>query len=134
MPSEVIHDTETITVWFDPGNMLVRHKIKKFIYGDDFWTGLAVGADKFVEKGCRKYLSDDENSSALRDEDVQWADEHWQSKMQAGGLKYWAIVTPTKIVGRLPFKRITERYRDLGVTVQMFDNADDAFAWLVAQQ
>jgi hypothetical protein len=105
MPNQVIHDTETITVWFDPDNMIVRHKIKKFIYGDDFRMGLTVGAD-----------------------------EHWQSKMQAGGLKYWAIVTPTKIVGRLPFKRITERYRDLGVTVQMFDNADDAFAWLVAQQ
>ena len=133
MSDQLVFETEHIKVWYDAEQKIVHHRIDAFVYGDEFRTALERGADLFLEKGCTKYLSDDRNSSALLEEDVRWADEHWEQRLVRGGFRFWAIVLPAKTVGRLPFKGIIERHKKAGVEVRTFDNFDEAFAWLVDQ-
>ena len=133
MNKQTVYEDDSISVWFYPDEKIVHHKIRKFVYGDSFRTALTKAADVFLESGCARYLSDDQSSSALREEDIAWADENWQPRMVSGGFRFWAMVMPSKVIGQIPIKPIIERYKSRGVTVQTFDNTDDAFTWLLAQ-
>ena len=48
----------------------------------------------------------------------------------AAGWKYWAIVMPDKIVGKMNMKRFIEDYSEKGLTIDIFSDPDEALAWL----
>ena len=39
---------------------------------------LTRGADVFIENKCTKWLSDDQENAALRKEDIEWGQSHWE--------------------------------------------------------
>ena len=133
MSRETIIDTDYATLWYHPESKIVHHKWKRFIYGEEFHNVLNKGVEIFKEHGATKWLSDDRENSAIPTEDVDWAKNDWFPRVFAAGWKYWALVMPEKVVGQLNMKRFVEPYSEMGLTVQVFKDPEEAQKWLEAQ-
>ena len=130
MSRTTILDTEYATLWFYPESKIVRHVFHKFIYGEEFRQVLERGLEIFKQHGAQKWLSDDRNNSALPTADLMWGLDEWSPRVFELGWKYWAIVMPDKVAGQMNMNRIMKRYIDQGLTIQVFENADEALTWL----
>jgi hypothetical protein len=133
MEGRLVLDTEKASVWIYEKEKIVHHKLKKFIFGDDFKQVLTTGADLFIEYGCKKWLSDDGDNSALRQEDLDWGIINWKQRMIPAGWKYWAIVMPVSTIGKMNMRPLIENYKKSGVTVEIFESPEEGFEWLVSQ-
>ncbi len=129
-----ILDNEFATLIVYPGKKIVHHKYKKFIFGDAFREVMTTGADAFIKYECIKWLSDDRENAALRQEDIKWGQKNWEKRILDVGWKYWALVMPKKTVGQITMKEIIDRNKELGVTVEIFNNPTQAMEWLEKQE
>ena len=133
MSPMTIIDNEYASLWFHPTNKIVHHQFHQFVHGAHFRQILERGAEVFEQNGSQKWLSDDRDNSALLQEDSQWAIDVWQPRVMNAGWKYWALVMPKKVVGKMNMKQFVEMYRDQGITVEVFEEADQALQWLERQ-
>jgi hypothetical protein len=130
MPRQTIIDTDYATLWYYPESKIVRHKWKKFIYGQEFRNVLNKGVDIFKQQGAQKWLSDDRENSALPKEDFEWGVNDWFPRVFGAGWKYWALVMPDKVAGQMNMERGVKTYIDRGLIVQVFEDPDEALKWL----
>lgn len=130
---EVLIDNDKATLKVYPEKGIVHHKIKDFIYGDDFRDLMMTGAEAMEEHDCTKWLSDDRGSSALRDEDEKWGQEVWEPRILEAGWEHWALVLPEKTIGKMNMEELSERYSELGVNVKTFTDSEEALEWLEEQ-
>jgi hypothetical protein len=130
MEKEIIIDNEYASLWFYPEHKIVHHKFHQFIHGDKFREVLMKGADLFEQKGCKKWLSDDRNNSALRAEDIEWGNQNWAPRVLNAGWKYWALMMPDKVLGKMNMRPLIDQYLEQGVKVEIFDDVDEALKWL----
>lgn len=128
-----VHDSEFATVIVHPEKKIVQHQFHKFVFGDAFRTALMAGRDAFIKHNCTKWLSDDRNNSALRQEDVEWGQKNWESELFKAGWKYWALVLPEKVIGQISMKKIIDHYTSMGLKVGTFSDPDSAMQWLEQQ-
>jgi hypothetical protein len=126
----MISDTEYATLWYYPEHKIVHHKWHKFIYGQEFRQVLEKGLEIFKQHHAQKWLSDDRANSALPADDSAWGVNDWFPRVFEAGWKYWAIVMPDKLVGQMNMKRFIDLYAEKGLTIQIFDDADEAMKWL----
>ena len=127
---KTILDNEFATVNVHPDKKILQHKFHKFIFGDAFREVLTKGVDAFEENHCTKWLSDDRNNSALKQEDLTWTQTIWEPRVLKAGWKYWALVMPDKTVGKMSMKGLVDHYAKVGVTVEIFDSPEKGMAWL----
>ena len=130
---ELLIDNDVASLWYYPDNKIIHHKLKKFIYGENFKNLLITGTEYFEKKGCKKWLSDDRNSSALRKADLDWGEDNWKQRILKAGWKYWAIMMPDLEVGKMTMKALINDFRELGVTVELFNDVELAYKWLAEQ-
>ncbi len=130
---KVIIDTDFATVWAYPENKMIRHKLKKFIYGEHFREVMLAGANAFKEYNCTKWLSDDKENSTLAAKDKEWVTNVWEPMVIKSGWKHWAIVMPVKIFGEANMKNISKRLEETGIVVKHFSDDEEAFSWLELQ-
>ncbi len=131
MPRKTIIDNEFITIWYYPDEKIVHHQFhKKTIYGKTFRDALNTGANLLKENKACKWLSDDRKNVIFAQEDLAWGIEEWQPKVLSYGWKYWAIVKPIDEVGRMSIEQISYDYKIMGLTVEYFNDVDEAFNWL----
>ncbi len=130
MKQETILETDYATLWYYPEAKIIHHKFHKFIHGERFREVLSTGLEIFEKDGAQKWLSDDRNNSTLTAADSDWAVNVWTPRVLAAGWKYWAIVLPDKVVGKMNMQRYIEQNAELGVTVDIFDDTDEALKWL----
>jgi len=130
---EILIDNDAASLWYYPDKKIIHHKLKKFIYGSKFKELLETGAEYFEKEGCKKWLSDDRDSSALRKADLDWGEQNWKSRILEAGWKYWAIMMPDLEVGKLTMKALINMYKESGVTVEIFDDIELAYKWLSEQ-
>jgi hypothetical protein len=130
MPTITIIDNENASLWFHHETGIVHHKFKKYMYGDDFKAVLNQGLEQLKNNGATKWLSDDRGNSALRPEDGEWAETDWAPRVLAAGWRYWAIVLPESIIGKMNMKQFIDRYAETPVTVKVFSDPNEALGWL----
>jgi len=128
---ETLLENDAASLWYYPDYGIIHHKIHKFIMGDKFKEVMLTGAEYCEKKNCKKWLSDDRKSSALRKVDVEWGNENWQPIMIKAGWKYWAVVMPDLMAGKLTMRAIIDYYKERNVTVEIFDDVDLALKWLI---
>lgn len=127
-----IIDTEYATLWYHPDTKIVHHVFHKFIYGEEFRSILNTGLEAFKLHGAQKWLSDDRKNSATPTADLEWSMQDWFPRAFNSGWKYWAIVMPDKVAGKLNMQRFMKTYAELGLTIEIFDDPDEAMTWLVS--
>lgn len=130
MSETTILDNDYATLWYHPESRIVHHKFHKFIYGEKFRSVLEKGLEVFKEHNASKWLSDDRLNSALPKEDAEWGLTDWNPRVFAQGWKYWAVVMPDKVLGQTNLNYLMRENIELGLTVQVFDDADEALEWL----
>ncbi|MCL4249166.1 MAG: STAS/SEC14 domain-containing protein [Anaerolineae bacterium] len=130
MSTETIIENEYTTLWYHPDSRIVHHKWHKFIHGERFREVLEKGLEIFQERGANKWLSDDRNNSTLPAADSEWGIKDWNPRVMAAGWKYWAIVMPDKVVGKMNMQRFIDLYAEQGLNIDIFDDADEALKWL----
>ena len=129
----IIIDNEHATLQVYANKGIVHHKFNKFIYGEPFKEVLNKGAEAFEQYKCFKWLSDDRENSALRPEDVEWAQTVWEPRILKAGWKHWALILPKKVVGQMNMNRIVDRYKTIGINVEIFTEFEKAIVWLEQQ-
>jgi hypothetical protein len=130
MSTKTIVDNEFVTVWYHPEAKIIHHQFHKPAGGPSFRDALTAGAEVLEKNSAQKWLSDDVNNSALAAEDSEWAMNVWNARVMKAGWKFWAIVMPKKAMGQMNMKHFIKLYSDNGVTVQLYDNPEDALKWL----
>lgn len=130
---KIIVDTPQVTLRVYPEKKIIHHEIHQFIFGETFQNLMMQGADAFEKHRCTKWLSDDRGNSAIRPEDVEWAQATWEPRIMRAGWKHWALVLPKKVVGQMSMRKIVERYGQQGVKVEIFSDPQQAMAWLERQ-
>lgn len=130
MPTITIIDNENASLWYHPESGIIHHKFKKYMWGDAFKEVLETGLAEMEKRGATKWLSDDRNNSALREEDGAWAQDDWTPRVLAAGWKYWAVVLPENVIGKMNMKHFIDQQAQAGVTVKVFSDPNEALGWL----
>ncbi len=133
LKNQVLIDNDFITMRYYPDYGIIHHTIHKFIFGDHLKQMLNTGADYFERHQCTKWLSDDRNGAALSPEDMEWGRAFWEPRMFKTGWKCWAILMPNKILGKMTLQRVVEEFKTAGVTIEIFDDLQEAFTWLLSE-
>jgi hypothetical protein len=132
MSSSVIFQNAYATLIYHPDKKIVHHIFHKPVGGQPFREVLLTGMQVLKANGARKWLSDDRGNSALPDDDTEWALNIWFPQVRDAGWKYWALVVPDDVMGRLNLVEHTEFYFQRGIRIMVFTDPDEALKWLEA--
>ncbi len=130
MPAETVFDDEYMSLWYYPETAIVHHRIKGYLPQGGFRKLLGASAELLERHRATKYVSDDRDNVVVDPEDIRWADDNWYPRVVKAGLKHWALVLPSTMVGTLQAKSILETRRRQGLDVESFGQLEDAMAWL----
>lgn len=130
MTQMTILDNDYATLWYHEEDKIVHHQFHKFIHGNQFRGVLEKGLEIFKEYDANKWLSDDRKNSTLTKEDAEWGLGDWNPRVFASGWKYWAVVMPDKIIGQTNMDYLMRENIEQGLTVKVFEDADEALNWL----
>lgn len=130
MQTLTILDDEHVSLWYHPETGIVHHRIHKYLVPGVFRKLLTAGAEVLEKHGATKYLSDDRSNVVVAPDDIKWADENWYPRVRKAGLKHWALVLPSTMVGSVQARTILEDRRKQGLDVEGFDSIEAAMAWL----
>ena len=134
MSKLTIIDNEYITLWYHPEEKIVHHQLhKKSIFSNLFREALNKGTELLLENHACKWLSDDRSHAVFAQEDTAWSYNEWFPKTKNAGWKFWALVQPEMLIGKLEIERFTTEYAKQGLTVKYFSDVDEAFNWLKDQ-
>lgn len=133
MTTYTLLENDYATLVYHSESGIVHHEFRKFIYGDALHEILEVGLTAFQQYGASKWLSDDRKNSAVPQADLEWALEYWVMPMIKAGWKHWAVVLPDRAVGRAAMKRIVDALSEYGLTIEVFEDPDEAMNWLIAK-
>lgn len=132
-PKLTVLDNEFITIWCYPQKGIIHHQFHQYAFGDAFRELLMTGADAFEANQCAKWLSDDRNFGAILPEDKAWGDAVWRPKILNAGWKYWSMVLPEKMTGKMNIQKLVIEYSALGVSTKLHDDPNEALKWLIDQ-
>lgn len=130
MPTETVFDDEFMSLWYYPDTGVVHHRIKGYLPQGGFRKLLDASAELLEKYRASKYVSDDRDNVVVDPDDIRWADDHWYPRVAKAGLRHWALVLPSTMVGTLQAKSILETRRRQGLDVEGFGRLEDAMAWL----
>ena len=127
---ETIIDNEYATLKYYPQEKVMHHTFKKPIGGTEFRAILNGGAELLARHGASKWLSDDRLNGAMSDEDTQWSMTDWFPRAMKGGWKYWALVVPADVLGKINMKEFIDMYWEKGLRIMVFVDPAEAWKWL----
>jgi hypothetical protein len=133
MTTVTILDDEYVSLWYHPEPGIVHHSIHKYLVPGVFRKLLTASAELLETHRATKYLSDDRSNVVVAPEDIKWADENWYPRVSKAGLKHWALVLPSTMVGSVQARAIIEGRRKQGLDVEAFDSIEAGMAWLVSK-
>jgi len=127
-----IIENEYATLVYHPDEKIVHHTFLKPIGGEEFRNVLDTGAKTLKDNKASKWLSDDRANMAMSSEDTAWSKENWFPRAVRAGWKYWALVVPQDIMGRMNMKEFVDSYLDQGLRIMVFSKPEKAMEWLIA--
>jgi hypothetical protein len=130
MSTVIVFDDEYMSLWYYPETGIVHHRIKGYLPQGGFRKLLSASAELLETRRATKYVSDDRDNVVVDPEDIKWADDNWYPRVAKAGLRHWALVLPSTMVGTVQAKSILETRRRQGLDVEGFGRIEDALAWL----
>ena len=128
-----VFDGEASGLWYHQKEGIIRHQLKRFVYGEDFRNVLRGHLELIKTHKLHKILSDDRKNGPLTPEDAEWTQANYKSQVVALGLQHWAVVMPELVLGQMNMRRRIKAYSEMGVNAKAFTDPDEAFGWLAAQ-
>ncbi|PJF32355.1 MAG: hypothetical protein CUN51_01620 [Candidatus Thermofonsia Clade 1 bacterium] len=131
MSTITIIDNQYVTLWFHEDTGIVHHVYRHGIGGDYLKEALMRGTDYLIERKAFKWLSDNRDIEGVTDEESQWIDTVWLPRTMEAGWKYWALVVPESVMGRMNMIQFIESFANHDVMVRVFTDPDKAMDWLI---
>lgn len=130
MSKTLILDNDHASLWFHSTANIVHHQIKKYVYGQQLHEILDSGYELIKKHNATKWLSDDRHNGALTAEDAEWTNRDWLPRVAKAGWKYWAIIMPESVIGKMNMKKHVDECAAVGVEVKVFSDPDAGLQWL----
>lgn len=131
MPHQIVLDNDYATLRYLPEEKIIYHTFNKPIGGERFREVLLNGTQLLTQHGAKKWLSDDRKNSIFDEDDTNWINTIWLPGAIQAGWKFWALVVPEEIAGRMNMDQFIGPILNLGVRVTVFTELDQAHDWLV---
>jgi hypothetical protein len=131
MSTITLIDNQYVTLWFHEDTGIVHHVYRRGIGGDYLKEALMRGTDYLIERKAFKWLSDNRDIEGVTDEESQWIDTVWLPRTMEAGWKYWALVVPESVMGRMNMIQFIESFANRGVMVRVFTDPNKAMDWLI---
>ncbi|MCB0283545.1 MAG: hypothetical protein KDF60_13255 [Calditrichaeota bacterium] len=125
-----IFSNDQMTVYYHQDKKIIHHIMKKQVGGQPFYDAILAATDCLVQNGAKKWLSDDRLNPMLKPEDQKWAVDVWQPLILEAGWKYWSIILPDKMIGKMRMNMMAYQYSKMGVTVKTFNTPEQGLGWL----
>ncbi|MCC2544837.1 hypothetical protein LJY25_00140 [Hymenobacter sp. BT175] len=81
-------------------------------------------------KGWNKMLGDQRLMAPFTEEESKWIVEYWLTRAEQGAEIYGAVLLPHDVFARLSLNQMMAEARAAALTYRLFDNEDNARAWL----
>ena len=134
MTELVILENEFVTLKYHRDTKIVHHEFHQYIRGEPFQECMIKGLEIMKANSAIKWLSDDRENLAIPKEEREWMNDVWSVQALKAGWKYWAIVVPSKAVGKMSMSRIIQDPKlKEQLTIKSFDDPGAAYEWLVEQ-
>jgi len=130
--SEIIVDNEFITLEYRSDINAIYHVMHQHVEGDVFHAALDAGIEAMQQYGTNKWIADDSINSLTTQADQEWSVKSFGPRATAAGWKYWALIVPEELGGRMDMSLIVDTYYNLGVTINVFTNLEDAENWITS--
>lgn len=130
MDRELVFDGDAMVLYWRPRAKVIEHVILRYPGVHVVEAVLERGLELLRAKGAHKWLSDDRNGGALPKSHHEWAETVWGPKAARAGWKYWALVPPRELVGKLNMERLRRTYSALGVECDAFTSPEEGLVWL----
>lgn len=127
---ETVIETPRMSLYYHPVENIIHHEMHAYPGMEILEQILLGGLDLMKKHRAVKWLSDDRNGGALPKSHHDWGDAVWSPQAVKAGWRYWALLPPADALGTANMKRLVAVYAKRGVTVELFDNYDEAFHWL----
>lgn len=130
MDIETIVDNKNFTLRYYSKEKIIHHQFHDYVYGSKLHEYLFLGVELMKKYGAQKWLSDDRENPILSPEDVQYGKEIWTPAAKAAGWKYWALILPEAMIGKLSMQQYLDYNRKNGIIVELFHDPEPALQWL----
>ncbi|MBN2529968.1 MAG: hypothetical protein JXR76_26495 [Deltaproteobacteria bacterium] len=134
MTKELIVENDFYSIWYHPDSKIVHNQFHQYTYGDKFRNCLNDGLKVLEEKHAVKWLSDDRKNSAIPVADREWTMQNWVPRIAKMGWKYWAIIVPKSVIGKMNLEWFAGEIGIKDLTIKMFSEIEDGMNWIIDPQ
>ncbi|HEX8349395.1 MAG TPA: hypothetical protein VF598_05505 [Hymenobacter sp.] len=82
-------------------------------------------------RGWYKLLGDQRFMEPFTPEESAWIVDYWLTRARQGSEVYGAVVLPNDVFARLSVSQVINEAKAAAMTYRLFDNEDEAKAWLL---
>lgn len=125
-----IIDNEYMALFYSLEDNILHHAIRKRLPNGEFIKLLETGLECLIKYKGSKWLSDDRGHHHVTPEENDWLDGSWAPRAIQAGFRYWAVISPSKGLGKIQMRRFIQEFADRGVEVKMFEDPSQALEWL----
>jgi len=127
----IAYEDAYATIRYNKTGGYIYHSFHQPIGGDCFFNVLETGLRVLEKHSMQKWLSDDRLNNEFSPEDIHYSVTNWGPRAVEAGWKYWALVVPESLAGRVSMQEIVQTYYELGIEVSVFNDLDAAREWLI---
>lgn len=126
------YETDFLTIEWDDSIEAVIMNWTDFAKGDDYREGLNEGLELVEQHTAVNWLADLREMGTVTNEDQQWTRDEWHPRAFDTSMENMAIIQPESVVAEMS---VDELVQEIGeqITMNIFDNREDARAWIGEQ-
>ena len=123
-------NTEIYNIYFDKDLDCVVMDWDGYATSKQFKQGTELMLKTLIQNHCSKVLADIKDMKIIAMEDQQWLNEEFLPRATSFGFKAIAIVKPNYYFNQVAVETISYKVDKAKLTINFFDNIEDAKAWL----
>ena len=123
-------NTEIYNIYFDKEINCVVMEWDGYATSKQFKQGTELMLNTLIQNNCSKVLADIKDMKIIAMEDQQWLNEEFLPRATLFGFKAIAIVKPDYYFNQVAVETISYKADKDKLTINFFDNIEDAKAWL----
>ena len=117
-------------VYYDESGSYVVMQWQGYANSNEFREGTELMLNTLISNQCSKVLADVSKMVLISQEDQRWLEINFLPRAVRFGFKKIALIQPASYVNKVAIETINNKIDKEKLSLQIFDNVDDAKAWL----
>jgi hypothetical protein len=97
---------------------------------DQFREGTELMLNTLIKNNCKKVLANVKDMTLIGAEDQQWLDSNFLPRAIKFGFKTIAIIKPESYFNKVAIEAVSFKVDKKNLTINFFDNIEEAAEWL----